>query len=155
MHETEERKDRARFTHYTHLNTENKAHALTPVALEHGERSGHDVIARVLGGTVEGLLAEEVELTTEGLADDAGLRGVALLLGDQRDLEKHRAGIVRALEELGVDVHVEGSLFFCCCFCFKKVDKRKSEKEWERETERQTETETDRDRDRQRQRQRQ
>jgi len=69
------------------------------------------VITGVLRRTSEDLTLVVLEHTAVGLADNALLdvRRAAGLC-KKRDLEEHAAGKVDALEELKVNVHVEGKL---------------------------------------------
>ncbi len=71
----------------------------------------HDVITRVLGWSREDLAVRVVEHTTEGSRDDA-LAQLRVVAGKSHvgHLEQHRRDQVDALEQLEVDVHVEGEL---------------------------------------------
>lgn len=71
----------------------------------------HDVVSCVLGGASEYLSLVVLEHTSIGLANDT-LPDIRRRsgLGQQRNLKKHAAGQIYALQKLQVDVHVEGQL---------------------------------------------
>ena len=93
------------------LDAVDKVSSLLPLTGSKSLGSLHDVIPGVLGGTGEDLALVVLEHTAVGLADDSLLDiGRRTGLGEQRNLEEHAAGEVDALEELEVDVHVEGEL---------------------------------------------
>lgn len=94
-----------------HLDAVNELDTLLPVSRL--ERLGrlHDVIALVLGRSGKDLTVGVVEHAPERARDDLLLHlGVVAGLRHEGNLEEHRRDEVRALEELEVDVHVEGEL---------------------------------------------
>lgn len=82
---------------------------LLEVALREGPSGGHHVVADVLRRPGEGLPLAHLEEPPERLADDPA-PGVVRVGGHVGDLQEHRADEVDRLEELEVDVHVEGHL---------------------------------------------
>lgn len=78
-----------------------------------GESLGglHDVVSSVLRRSSEDLSLVVLQHTTVSLANDTLLHvGGRAGLGQERNLQEHAAGQVHALEQLEVDVHVEGQL---------------------------------------------
>lgn len=84
---------------------------LLPLAGGESLRGLHDVVTSVLRRAGEDLPLVVLKHAAVGLADDALLKvGRGAGLGEERDLEEHGAGQVDALEQLEVDMHVEGQL---------------------------------------------
>lgn len=84
---------------------------LLPLAGSQSLGSLHHVVTSVLGRSSEDLSLVVLEHTAVGLADDALLDvGGRASLGEEGNLQKHAASEVYALEQLQVDVHVEGQL---------------------------------------------
>ena len=90
-----------------HLLVDEELHAVAPLAVAHGARGGHHVLAHVLRRSDHGLAFAELELIVELLADHALLR-LVLARRHERHLDEHRRHQVHALEQLQVDVHVKG-----------------------------------------------
>lgn len=91
------------------LDAVDEVRSLLPLTSREGLGRLHDVVAGVLGRAGKDLALMVFEHTAICLADDALLDiGRRTSLSQQRDLKKHAAGQVHTLQELKVDVHVEG-----------------------------------------------